>query len=378
MSRIRRRDNPSDRITRSLLGQSPYGTSRLVADDYYGNVAAPSGVTGTSAVTLAGVSQTGAGTVAISGAGAATLAGVSQTGAGTVAISGVCAAALAGVSQIGAGTVVSGSAEISGDSAITLAGVSQSGFGSVALSGAGFALLQGIVQQGAGVVVPDAPAIPPYDWTPPLDLATSTIIGQAMRYMRLAPVSRQDPDAEVLAALAKAYAESLGECLEASDWSFASVLALLPSASLPVGAHQDDGLPHSYQLPGDLLTIRRVGGAIARWRCDADLLRTNQPAPLTIRYTARISREAAMPATFKTAVALHIASLLGAQWAGAAVAADDIAMQAAMTLKQAMREDSRHAAPERALPDRTRADRAQASDDLGYGSTNDWASEAIQ
>ena len=75
-----------------------------------------------------------------------------------------------------------------------------------------------------------------------------------------------------------------------------------------------------------------------------------------------------MPATFKTAVALHIASLLGARWAGATIAADDIAMQAAIMLKQAMREDSRHAATERPQP----------GGDLGYGGSDDWAHEATR
>lgn len=217
------------------------------------------------------------------------------------------------------------------------------------------------------------PIVPPYDWQPSVDLATSGIIGQALRYMRLSPVARMDPDAEVLPALVDAFDQSINTCLQASDWSFASVLVSLPLAALPAGAASDDSLIYSYSLPGDLIILRRVGDAGTRWRCDAGHMRADAPAPLTIRYTARMTREEFLPATFKTAVALQIASLLGARWAGAVIAADDIAMQASMILKQAMREDSRHAVAERAL-----ADRALAGDGLGYGSTNDWASEAIQ
>jgi hypothetical protein len=212
-----------------------------------------------------------------------------------------------------------------------------------------------------------APAIPGIDWAPPVDLATSAIIGQALRFMRLPPVARFDPQAEVLAALTEAYAEAMDDCLQAADWSFASVLANLPGSALPAGDIADDPMPYAYQPPGDMICLRAVLPSCTRWRLDKGLLRADRAAPLTIRYTARVTIEAALPATFRLAVSLHIASRLGARWAGAAIAADDIAGQALQTLKQAMRDDARSAAPQRATH----------TPDLGYGGDTDWAWGAV-
>ncbi len=305
----------------------------------------------------------------INGNAAQTLGGVSQTGAGQVAIKGTAAQALAGVTQTATGQV-GGGAGIAGNATQTLAGVTQTATGRVAITGTGFAILQGIVQAGAGSVI--SPAVPPFDWAPPVDLATSAIIGQALRFMRQAPIARIDPSAEILPALSDAYARSMDHCLEASDWSFASTFAVLASAALPEGAVGDDTMPHAFHLPGDLIAIRRVGSPATRWRSDAAMLLADTPAPLTIRYTARVTTEAALPATYQTAIALMIASQLGARWAGATIAADDLAQKAMMTLKQAMREDSRMASPARAL----------ATNDLGYGheadsASQDWAHEAM-
>ncbi len=319
-------------------------------------------VKGTGATTLAGVTQAAQGAVLSKGAGAASLAGVTQAAQGAVLVTGTGGATLAGVEQSATGQV--GIGAINGAGSASLEGVAQTASGRVAISGAGFALLEGVAQLGAGSVI--IPAIPPYDWAPPVDLATSAIIGQALRHIRQAPVARLDPEAEILPALAAGFDRAIDECLDGSDWSFASTLAVLAGAALPPGAVLDDTLPYSYQLPGDLVRIRRVGNRSTRWRVDAGVLRASDPAPLTIRYTARVTRESALPATFQAAVSLQIASLLGARWAGSVIEGDDIAMRALETLKQAMREDSRHAAAERAMD----------GPGLSYTAFDDWAMEA--
>ena len=210
------------------------------------------------------------------------------------------------------------------------------------------------------------PAEPPYDWTPPLDLAASGVIGQALRFMHLSPVARHDPQSELLPALADAFDTSIDELLSAADWSFASVLAILPQASPTITAETD--MPTLCMLPGDLVQLREVRPQGTRWRIDGWTLRSDATAPVTIRYTARITREAALPATFLTAVALQIALMLGARWAGGAVNPDDLAQLAQKTLKQAMRDDTRHASPARAI------DLPELDYGLGDG---DWATEAV-
>ena len=58
---------------------------------------------------------------------------------------------------------------------------------------------------------------PPRDWNPPLDLAKSSIIGQALRFMRLAPVPRHDPGSELLPALVDAHASASDDLLASAD-----------------------------------------------------------------------------------------------------------------------------------------------------------------
>ena len=321
-------------------------------------------VRGNSSVTLAGVAQTGAGRVPVRGSSAVTLAGVAQTGAGQVPVRGSSSVTLAGVTQTASGTVADPAAGVQGSSSVTLDGVTQTGAGQVPVRGVGFAILQGIVQAASGTIA--TPIEPPYDWSPAVDLAASGIIGQALRFMHLPPVARHDPASEVLPALVTAFDSAIDELLSAADWSFASVLATVPQAFPALVSEAD--MPTLCMLPGDLVQLREVRPCGARWRIDGSTLRTDAKAPVTLRYTARITREDALPATFKAAVALQIALLLGARWAGSTVQPEELAYLAGTTLKQAMREDTRHASPSRAIP----------LPDLGYAAGDgDWATEAV-
>lgn len=342
------------------------------------------GVSGTSSVTLGGVSQTAVGQVAARGASTVTLDGVAPAGTGRVAARGTSAVTLDGVAPAATGRVAArgsaivtlegvapaaaGRVAVRGSSAVLLDGVTQSGTGTgpvPGLQGSGFVILQGVVSLASGRVL--TPALPPYDWTPALDLASSSVIGQALRFMHLAPVARHDPQSELLPALRTAFDDAIDELLSAADWSFASVLVQLPQAFPTLIAETD--MPTLCMLPGDLVQLREVRPQSARWRIDGSTLRCDAPAPVTIRYTARITREDALPAAFLTAVALQIALMLGARWAGGAINPEDLAALAAKTLKQAMRDDTRHASGARAID----------LPGLDYGlSDGDWALEAVQ
>ena len=137
-----------------------------------------------------------------------------------------------------------------------------SGAGNVPVRGAGFAILQGIVLQGGGAVI--VPAIPGFDYAPPVDLDSSAIIAQALRFMQLPPIARIPGGAELRPALADAFSAAIDDCLSACDWTFASTLAVLP-AGLPSGTG-DDSLTTVSVLPSDCLAVRRVTPAGARWR----------------------------------------------------------------------------------------------------------------
>jgi hypothetical protein len=215
---------------------------------------------------------------------------------------------------------------------------------------------------------PVIPADPPYDWAPPVTLASSGIIGQALRFMRLSPIARHDPASDLLPALRDAFDQGIDDLLASCDWSFASTLALLPPSTPPMGSASDDLLPASAMLPGDLVRPRQIWPGGARWRIDGRTLRHDAPGAVTLRYTARVTREEALPATFRTALALHIALRLGGRWAGAGFDPQGIEDAAVTTLKQAMREDGVQASAT------DWADRRSGG--LIYGQDDDWALEA--
>jgi len=194
-------------------------------------------------------------------------------------------------------------------------------------------------------------------------IATSTIAAQAFRLMELSPISSFADDSAQAQAAAEQYPIALTMCLEAADWSFASVLAKLPEASLPSGAAIDDDLTFAYQLPGDCVVLREVVDPTVRWRRDRDLLRADAAGPLAIRYTGQTSNEAALPATFQTAVAFQLAALLAPIWTGTQSKVSRLEQAGSVALRQAMRIDARQ---------------ASAARYDGRPMQGDWATEAVR
>lgn len=178
----------------------------------------------------------------------------------------------------------------------------------------------------------------------PTPAANSAIVAQAFRLMELAPVSSLADDSEKAFAAAEQYPVALDMCLEACDWSFASVEVALPAlAALPADNAANPGLPHSFAMPGLCVALREVGDETTRWRRDRDLLRADCPAPLRVRYTARIENEARLPATFRTAVAWRLAALLAPQWVSVAEKVAALERGADTTLRAAMKQDAQQA-----------------------------------
>ncbi len=212
--------------------------------------------------------------------------------------------------------------------------------------------------------------VPPYDWAPPVVLATSPVIGQALRFMRLAPVARHDPGSELLPALTEAFDTAIDDLLAACDWSFASTVIILQQSPLPPGVASDDRLTACVLLPDTLIRPRQLWPETARWRIDGQIMRHDAPGAVTLRYTARVTREEVLPATFRTALALHIALRLGGRFAGSGFDPQGIEDTALATLKQAMREDGLQAS-------RATWSEAQGGG-LAYGSEGDWALEAMR
>jgi len=141
-------------------------------------------------------------------------------------------------------------------------------------------------------------------------LSTSTITAQAFRLMEMSPISSFADESEQAQSAKEQYPEALTQCLEANDWSFASTVATLPEASLPV----DADLPYSYVRPGNFVRLIRVQPDGIAWRLDADAIRSDQSGGITIRYSLKIENEKVLPSLFKNAVAYRLAALLAPRW----------------------------------------------------------------
>lgn len=188
----------------------------------------------------------------------------------------------------------------------------------------------------------------------PDPIAASTIAAQAFRFMELSAISSFGDDTEQALAAQEQYPVAMAQCLEANDWSFASVLAFLPQVTPGPTVAADTNLPYLFALPGDVVTLREVGdGRSTRWRRDRAGLRADEPGPLRVRYTGQIDTEAALPAGFQTAVALRLALLLGPRWLGTSGKMETLRRDADAGLKAAMRIDARQASSARydGLPD---------------------------
>lgn len=194
-------------------------------------------------------------------------------------------------------------------------------------------------------------------------IAAATIVAQAFRYMEVTPPSSLDDDSPKARDAAEQYPNALQQCLEAADWSFASVLANIPQAELPPTVAADADFPYFYALPGDLIRIQEVGDGDTGWRRDRDGLRSDTAAPLRIRYTAKITNEAALTATFRDAVALTLACLIAPVWLTTDSKLQRLDALRERALKKAMMQDARSASDARydGLPDQ-----------------GDWADEAVQ
>jgi hypothetical protein len=177
----------------------------------------------------------------------------------------------------------------------------------------------------------------------PAAIAASTIIAQAWRFMELAPISSFDDETEQARAAAEQYPNALAQCLALADWSFASVLVMLPAADLPPEVVSDPDLPYFFQAPSDAIRLRDVGDTDTIWRQDRDGLRADTPGPLRLRYTATVTNEATLPAGFQTAVALKLACMLGHRWLGTGSKLANLDQQFKEHIAIAKRNDARSA-----------------------------------
>lgn len=173
-------------------------------------------------------------------------------------------------------------------------------------------------------------------------IANSTILAQAFRYLELSNVSSFADNTPQAQAAASEYPVTLRSCLEAADWGFASALIELPEAT---GLPADPDLPHNYVLPSDCLALRQVMPDGVAYRQDHDALRTDEPGPLTIRYTQLQEDEDRFPATFQRFVSLTLAVALAPKYVEVRAKREALAYELDQAKQRAERTDARTSSP---------------------------------
>lgn len=180
----------------------------------------------------------------------------------------------------------------------------------------------------------------------PSSTAIATIGALAFQAMELAPFSSFADDTPQAQDAAAQYPVARKMCLEACDWSFASRSVSLPkiaTTALPI----NPGMPYEFRVPGDCVLFRHPLDQYVRWRLDGDILLTDTPGPLPVRYTRDIDNEHIMPATFQVALALRLAAMMSPRWVGADNKTQSLEARAERELKTAMQRDARTASLER-------------------------------
>ncbi|MEO0681982.1 MAG: hypothetical protein AAF192_16385 [Pseudomonadota bacterium] len=175
--------------------------------------------------------------------------------------------------------------------------------------------------------------------------ATADILSQAFAFAELAaPSSFGDGSPEVQRAQT-VYPGVLDECLGWADWSFASKLLSLPPASDGIA---DPDLPGVWQLPSEVLKLRKVDDGRRRWRLDGRLLRADATitAALKIRATVRVEREVDLPGEFRKALALELAARISPPATRSANRSATLDERTMAQMKKAARAD-RQGSPER-------------------------------
>lgn len=170
-----------------------------------------------------------------------------------------------------------------------------------------------------------------------VDVANSTIVSQAFRFMRLTGVSALSDDSRQARAATEQYPIARDMVLESYDWSIARRVAPLAVATVADLAADPD-LGFAYLLPGDLLKLRHVYGDPG-FRLDGSVIRSSQGEGVTIRYTRRIERENDLSAMLKTAIAYQLGLLLAPEFVSDRTNRVDMANDAARALQAAREAD---------------------------------------
>lgn len=196
-----------------------------------------------------------------------------------------------------------------------------------------------------------------------VNLATSTIVDQAITELELDPISSFGDDSDLARDVRAKYPGALKFCFEAEDWSFASTIVGLPPAVPATPPADDPNLVALYTLPADCVRVREMLDRGVAWRQDAGFLRADQADGLKIRYTRLIENEDRLPESFADLVALRLAVKLAPRY-----------------LQTRTKRSDLFSLFERALIEAKSGDRINSSGRRwdGRDMVSDWASEAVR
>lgn len=161
------------------------------------------------------------------------------------------------------------------------------------------------------------------------------------------------PDDDSLSArLCKArYPSVRDELLQAHPWNFAQKRVLLSEDANPPAW----GYGRAYSLPADCLQVETLAcedpwQTGTPWQVEGGRILTDSPAPLAIRYIARMEDVTVFPALFREALVCRLAAVLARPLAQSGSLAEAMLRRSEDLLRLAKTRDAQEAqAPEHAL-----------------------------
>ena len=135
-----------------------------------------------------------------------------------------------------------------------------------------------------------------------------SICNRALRVLGVAPITALGEDSKAGSWALETYADARDGLLADYPWNFAIRRAVLAAGSLPPAW----GYLYLYPLPADCLRMLAVEGEpeerVEPYKIEGRAIATDAPAPLKIRYIARVTDPAQFGPLFADALAARLAA----------------------------------------------------------------------
>jgi hypothetical protein len=174
------------------------------------------------------------------------------------------------------------------------------------------------------------------------------ILNRALALLGQGAIASADSPGENAAALRRHYPASRDAVLASYPWNSAIRRAALPAlVELPAF-----GFERQFELPADCLRVLDTEGDLTlnvRWRREGRRILADAPAPLRIRYVARVEDVGLLDAPLAESIAAHLAFVVAYVVTGSSSMRSDMAAIYNRTVREARMADAQEQSQDETL-----------------------------